>query len=66
MKKTLRVPYVIYADFETLNKGSTSKTQLFEPCSYGYKVICTDPNFSKETSVVQRSRRLSKNVRMSS
>lgn len=56
-EKTLRVPYVIYADFETLNKpldsstqtNSTVKTQLLEPCSFGYKVICTDPNFTKDT-----------------
>jgi hypothetical protein len=54
-EKTLRVPYVIYADFETLNKplngdtvGCTTQTQLLEPCSFGYKVICTDSNFSKD------------------
>ena len=56
-EKSLRVPYVIYADFETLNKPldttsqlrSTIQTQLLEPCSFGYKVESTDPNFSKDT-----------------
>lgn len=57
-EKILRVPYVIYADFETLNKpleeknpqtNSTIRTQLLEPCSFGYKVVCTDSNYTKNT-----------------
>lgn len=51
------MPYVIYADFETLNKpldtfarsGSTIQTQLLEPCLFAYKVVPIDSNFTKET-----------------
>ena len=57
-EKTLRVPYVIYADFETLNKpseeiqvGSITPTQLLQPCSFGDKIISTDPNYVKNTVI---------------
>src|SRR6266581_4500141 len=49
LKNTLDVPFVIYADFEsilipleidTTNNSQTTKTHEHKPCSYGYKVVC--------------------------
>ena len=30
---------------------STTQIQLLEPCSWGYKVISTDPRFTKESTI---------------
>ena len=54
-KRQLRTPFVIYADFESLNKKiddssvdtNTTKYQEHEPCGYAYKVVCEDSQYSK-------------------
>src|SRR6266581_2206567 len=49
LKNTLDVPFVIYADLESIlipleidtpNNSQTTKTHEHIPCSYGYKVVC--------------------------
>src|SRR5258708_2067312 len=53
LKNTLDVPFIIYADFESilvplekdnnntkLHNTSTTKTHEHIPCSFGYKVVC--------------------------
>ncbi|KAK3093489.1 hypothetical protein FSP39_016361 [Pinctada imbricata] len=60
--KQLRVPFVIYADFETLvekmdtcspnpAESSTTKCSHFEPCGYAYKVVCSNDNHTKSPVV---------------
>ena len=49
--KQLPVPVKIYADFECLLKGvkSSSYTEKYQdhfPCSFVYKVVCVDNEFS--------------------
>ena len=56
--KQLAGSFKIYADFECLLKGVQSrdnnntsfdeKYQDHIPCSFGYKVVCTDNNFCKK------------------
>ena len=57
-QKIIRIPFVIYADFETLNlkvqhcdprpdTPSTTRTTKLEPCSFAYKVVSIDEDFSK-------------------
>ena len=64
--KTLKVPFVIYADFETLNRkmascvpdpsfSHTTPTTKLDVCGFGYKVVCTDPKYSKPTLVYRGS-----------
>ena len=61
-EKTLKVPFVIYADFETINRkldtcqsdpnqSSTSQTTKLEACSFGYKVVCEDERYTKPTTI---------------
>lgn len=61
-EKQLKVPFVIYCDFETLNKkiqtfspnpnqSSTSKSMLLEPCGFGIKIVCKDPKYTKPTQI---------------
>ncbi|CAC5378381.1 unnamed protein product [Mytilus coruscus] len=56
--KTMKVPFVIYADFEALackldtcspnpNTASTTHHTKFEVCGYAYQVVCTNANYSK-------------------
>ncbi|KAK3105269.1 hypothetical protein FSP39_021352 [Pinctada imbricata] len=54
--KQLRVPFVIYADFETLvenletdaeYRSSSHHESHFKPCGYAYKVVCSNENYSK-------------------
>lgn len=56
------MPVVIYADLETLNRKLTSchvdphessitPTTLITPCSFGYKVVSIDPQYTKPTVV---------------
>ena len=56
--KQIALPFKIYADFESLfeelqtkdrdkNTSYTEKHQGHIPCSFAYKVICTDDKFSK-------------------
>ena len=60
--KQLKVPFVIYADFETLNTklqtcipnpsmSSTTQTTLLEPCSFAYKVVCINEKYTKPTVI---------------
>ena len=59
IRKQLKVPYVIYADFESLlqpvqgcetdpEKSSTTKTTKHLPCGFSYKVVGLTPETSKE------------------
>ena len=63
--KQLPVPFVIYADFESIEEKvndchtSTTDTAKCTPCGYGYKVVCVDPKYSKPTTVY-RGRDVSK------
>lgn len=61
-EKQMKVPFVIYADFETLNakvqscaqnpaKSSTTKTMLLQPISFAYKVVSIDPKLTKDTVI---------------
>ena len=55
--KQIRVPFVIYADFETINKkmelehmnegSSTTHLVEFEACGYSYQVVCTNDKYTK-------------------
>ena len=52
--KQILVPFKIYADFECnlrsveCNEGSyTEKYQDYIPCSFPYKIVCTDDRFTK-------------------
>lgn len=56
--KKLRVPFVIYCDFETLvqkmdtcspspEASSTTHEAHFNPCGYAYQVICTNSKYTK-------------------
>ena len=66
-RKQMLIPFVIYCDFETLNrdiftcspdpdKSSTTSKKHLEVCSYGYKRICTvDDRFTKETVIYRGS-----------
>ncbi|XP_046585666.1 uncharacterized protein LOC124292570 [Haliotis rubra] len=61
IQKQLKVPFVIYADFEALTRkvsegnktGNTTLYQQHEPSGYCYKVVCSNPEFTKP-SVVYR------------
>ena len=62
-RKQMMCPFIIYCDFETLNrdiaschpdpaKSSTTATKLLDVCSYGYKRICTvDDRYTKSTVI---------------
>ena len=61
-EKTLKVPFVIYADFETVNVklhtciqnpecASTTPTAKLEACGFAYKVVCEDPQHTKPTVI---------------
>lgn len=56
--KKLRVPFVIYCDFETLVRkvdtcspspetSSTTHEAHFDPCGYAYQAVCTNSKFTK-------------------
>ena len=57
--KTMRIPFIIYADFETIQnpvqtcensgeKSHTTTTKRLTVCSFGYKVVCSeDDKYSK-------------------
>ena len=50
MKKQLKVPFIIYADFEALLKEmiSNNQYQQHDACSYGYKLVSVYEGLSKE------------------
>ncbi|KAK3107584.1 hypothetical protein FSP39_017789 [Pinctada imbricata] len=69
--KKLRVPFVIYADFETFcepmsncspddRKSFSTKVQKFEPCGFGYQVVSVDPRYTK-APVIYRGVDVAKN-----
>lgn len=54
----MRVPFVIYCDFETLVRkvdtcspdpktSSTTHETHFDPCGYAYQVVCTNSKYTK-------------------
>lgn len=56
--KKLRVPFVIYCDFETVvqkidtcvpdpQTSSATHEAYFNPCGYANQVVCTNPNYTK-------------------
>ena len=56
--KQIRIPMVVYADFETINKkidtcapdpqkSSTIHETRFEPCGYAYQVVCSNDKYTK-------------------
>ena len=60
--KGLKVPFVIYADFESITQpidqaerdptqSYTDGYQLHVPCGYAYKVVCVDDRYTKDTVV---------------
>lgn len=62
VEKTLKVPFVIYVDFETINRkvrtcapnpeqSATTATTEREVCSYSYKAVCEDPQYTKPTVI---------------
>jgi hypothetical protein len=61
-QKTLKVPFVIYADFETINRpihtcapnpelSSTTPSTKLEVCSFSYKVVAEDERYTQHTVV---------------
>ena len=57
-EREIKSPVIIYADFESIlvseNSGKeitkdsyTNKYQKHVACSYGYKIVCVDDNFSE-------------------
>ena len=63
--KGLKVPFVIYADFESItqpieqaerdpSQSYTDGYQVHIPCGYAYKVVCIDDKYTQKT-VVYRS-----------
>ena len=60
--KQMKVPFIIYADFEALNSpinsannspdsSYTESYQKHEPCGYAYKVVCIDSRYTKPTKL---------------
>lgn len=56
--KQMRVPFVIYCDFEAFTRpydscppdpsqSNSTKTAVYEACGYGYQVVCEDERYSK-------------------
>ncbi|KAK3107908.1 hypothetical protein FSP39_024918 [Pinctada imbricata] len=57
--KQMRVPFVIYADFEAFaqktetrppsdaSKSSTTPIIHYKPCGYGYQIVCVDDDYTK-------------------
>ena len=57
-ERKIKSPFMIYADFESIlvpgdngkqnpEESDTNKYQKQVSCSYGYKLVCVDDNFSK-------------------
>lgn len=71
-EKTLKVPFVIYADFETINiklntcepkpdQSATTSTTKLDVCGFGYKVVCEDERYTKP-SVIYRGKDAGKHL----
>ena len=65
-EKTLKVPFAIYADFETLvtkvdtcqpdpDCSASTPVSKLEVCGFGYKVVCEDAQYTKP-SVIYRGK----------
>ena len=61
-QRQMKVPFAIYYDFECFTtkidscenssgKSSTTKYQQHQHCSYGYKVVCEEPKYSKPIKI---------------
>ena len=62
-RKQMKSPFIIFCDFETLNreistcspdpqKSSTTSKKRLDVCSYGYKRVCSvDPRYTKDTII---------------
>ena len=62
-RKQMKSPFIIFCDFETLNreistcspdpqKSSTTSKKQLDVCSYGYKRVCSvDPRYTKDTII---------------
>ena len=49
-ERKLELPFMIYADFETIlipEESYTTKYQKHAACSYGCKLVCVDGKFGK-------------------
>jgi len=66
----MKVPFIIYADFETFTqkmdscepdpkKSSITPNKKFEPCGFGYQVISIDEKYTKPP-VIYRGTNVSK------
>jgi hypothetical protein len=64
--KQLRVPFVVYCDFEALvrkkdtclpspSKSNTTVTADYEICGYGYQVVCVDDRYTKPPVIYRGS-----------
>jgi len=64
--KQLEVPFVIYADFEKFAqrmdtylpdpaKSSTTANTKFEPCGFGYQVVCINDKYTKPPVIYRGS-----------
>ena len=50
-EKTLRVPFIVYADFECTNMPINNRNHVSQqqPCAFAYKVVCEDSKYTKPT-----------------
>ncbi|XP_069102163.1 uncharacterized protein [Argopecten irradians] len=57
-RKQLKAPFVMFCDFEAFvrpmdscendpDRSSTTQTAQFEPCGFGYQVVCIDDKYTK-------------------
>ena len=75
--KQLKVPFVIYADFESItepiesrpnpnpNESYTSSYQLHTPCSFAYKVVCINDKYTKDCVIYRGENCVEKNKKLS-
>ena len=71
-EKTLKVPFVIYADLETIvrkldtcqpnpDKSACTPLTKLDVCGFGYKVVCQDERYTKQ-SVIYRGKDAGKHL----
>ena len=68
--KQIPVPFKIYADFECVDSdiinndiSYTRKYQDHVPCSFAYKVVCTDNKYSKDVVLYRRKDTVVKSIK---
>ncbi|XP_021342706.1 uncharacterized protein LOC110443060 [Mizuhopecten yessoensis] len=65
-QKQMKVPFIIFADSETFveqmdscepnpDHSSTTKTTKFEPCGFGYQVVCMEDRYTKPPVIFRGS-----------